>query len=192
MTALPLPPRHLLTAAEYAGLPEEADVRYELEEGLLVMSPRPIPRHQRCIRRFCRALEDQLPGRLEVLPEVDIDLRLVGPDQPGFVRSPDLVVVTRAAYERVDGAGGLLCASDVVLAVEIGSPGSRRRDTISKRAEYADAGIGHYWVVDLRDRVSLTACHLAGEFGYSEPGPVTGTFITEHPFPFRLDLDDLV
>jgi Uma2 family endonuclease len=77
--------------------------------------------------------------------------------------------------------GGLVRAADVVLAVEIISRGSRRLDTVVKAAEYADAGIPHYWVVDLGEpagRVHLMAHHLAGPFGYVDPGPATGTFRT--------------
>ena len=49
---------------------------------------------------------------------------------------------------------------------EFVSPGSKPTDHVAKRADYADAGIPHYWIVDLDEPVSLIACHLAGEFGY--------------------------
>jgi Uma2 family endonuclease len=195
MTALPSQPHRLLTVADYLALPEDAEGHHELQEGILVMSPRPVPDHQLCLRRTSRQLEDQLPGDLEVLPEVDIDLELVPGDHPATVRVPDLVVIPRASLERVRREGGLLRAEEVVLAVEIISPGSRRLDTMVKRDEYADAGIPHYWVVDLGesgDRVSLTVHHFAGEFGYAAAGPVTGVFAATEPFPVRIDLDTLV
>ena len=197
MTALPLPPqRPLLTVADYAALPEDLDGgRYELQEGILVMSPRPVPDHQLCQRRFCRRLEDQLPGHLELLPEVDVDLQLVAADRPATVRVPDMVVVLRTGLERVRRERGLLRAGEVVLALEIVSPGSRRLDTLVKRDEYADAGIPHYWVVDLGepgDRPLLTAHHLAGAFGYADAGSVVGVFTMTEPFPFHVDLDALV
>ena len=80
--------------------------------------------------------------------------------------------------------------------MEVISAGSERTDRTIKHLEYADAGIPHYWVVDLGeagDRVSLTAHHLASEFG-----PVTwnsgdgGEFATTEPFRVRIDLDALV
>jgi Uma2 family endonuclease len=190
--ALPMPPVRPMTVAEYAALPEDDEIRYELQEGILVMSPSPIPDHQRCLRRLLRKLEDQLPDGLEPVPEVDIDLRLVRPSQPGFVRRPDVVVVTCAAIERVRRERALLHASDVVLAIQIISPGSRRMDTVVKHGEYADAGIPHYWIVDIDGQVSLTACHCVGEFGFIDAAPVTGIFTTEDPFPVRLDLDALL
>jgi Uma2 family endonuclease len=198
MTALPLPPQplRLLTVAEYAALPEDTDgARYELVEGNLVMSPRPIGAHQHCIYELLHQLRGQVPAQLVGVAEVDVDLGLVPPAQPGFARVPDLVVVPREAMARQRRHGGLFQASEVTLAVEVISPGSRRLDNIVKRDEYADAGIPHYWVVDLGepgDRPQLTAHHLAGEFGYADAGPVSGTFTATEPFPVRVDLDALV
>lgn len=192
MTALPQPLPRLLTVSDYADLPEDTEVRHELEEGVLVMAPRSIPLHQYCLRQLILQLHPQVPEGLELLSEVDIDLQLVGEHEPGFVRVPDLVVVTQDALTRVREAGGLLRASEVVLAVEIVSAGSRRKDHVVKHAEYADAGIPHYWVVDIEERVTLVAGHLAGDFGYADAAPVTGEFTAERPFPIRLDLDSLV
>jgi len=195
MTALPSQPQRLLTVADYLALPEDVEVRHELQEGILVVSARPVPDHQLCLRRLSRRVEDQLPAGLEVLPEVDVDLQLVLAGRPATVRAPDLVVVPRVALERVRRERGLLRAAEVVLAVEIISPGSRRLDTVLKRSEYADAGIPYYWIVDLGepgDRITLTAHHLAGEFGYADAGSVVGMFTTTEPFPVRIDLDALV
>jgi hypothetical protein len=61
-----------------------------------------------------------------------------------------------------------------------------------KHGEYADAGIPHYWIVDLDEPVSLLACHLAGEFGYVDGGAVTGVFRAAEPFPVEIDLDALL
>ncbi len=60
-----------------------------------------------------------------------------------------------------------------------------------KRGEYADAGIPHYWIVDVDAPVSLIACHLAGEFGYQDGGEVAGVFQTTEPFAARIELDAL-
>ncbi len=198
MTALPSQPRPrpLLTVADYAALPEDGDgVTHELVEGNLVMSPRPIGVHQLCIQELLHQLRKQVPAPQLAISEIDVDLGLVPPTQPGFVRVPDIVVVPREAPNRQRREGGLFHASEVTLAVEVVSPGSRRLDTVVKRDEYADAGIPHYWIVDLGepdDRITLTAHHLAGEFGYADAGPVSGVFAATEPFPVRIDLDALV
>ena len=80
---------------------------------------------------------------------------------------------------------------EAALAVEILSRSTRRTGSVIKRAEYADAGIGHYWIIDLLDGPSLAGCHLAGEFGYVDDPPVRGLFSTTDPFPARIDLDRL-
>ncbi|PXY19764.1 hypothetical protein BAY60_33310 [Prauserella muralis] len=182
---------HLLTIAEYAELDAPETGYTELLEGRILMSPSPRPGHNIALFELTAQLKPQLPPGLQVVPDIDIDLELVPPGSPGHARRPDLVVVDRSAVERVDREGGLLRASDVRLVVEIVSPGSERTDTVDKRNEYADAGIAHYWIVDITAPVSLVACHLAGEFGYQDGGETTGRFTTQDPFPATVRLDEL-
>jgi Uma2 family endonuclease len=183
---------HLLTVAEYSEIGEVESGYTELIEGRLLLSPSPKPRHNRAAFRMGRELDRQLPRELEVLLDLDVDLQLAPPDAPGTVRRPDLIVIRREAGERVDEEGGLICASDVLVVVEFVSLGSKRADHIEKRGEYADAGIPHYWIVDIEPPVSLIACHLAGEFGYADGGAVTGKFTASAPFPVEIDLDALL
>ncbi|MFD4180546.1 Uma2 family endonuclease [Rhodococcus sp. NPDC058514] len=136
-------PRDLLTIEQWDALEERAERHLELVEGVPIMTPSPRPLHQRIGMRLGRLLSDRLPDRLEVLHEVEIaiDLRF-----PPTVRVPDLVVVPAAV---VDANPVRITASDVALAVEIVSPGSRRTDHVMKRYEYEQAGIPHFWIVDL-------------------------------------------
>jgi Uma2 family endonuclease len=180
-----------LTIDDYIALGEDDSYRSELQEGCLVMEPSPAPFHMIASGELYGQLRAQLPAGLCAVPDVDIDLELAPPDQPGSSRRPDLVVVHRAAVDRVEREGGMLRASETVLVVEIVSPSSRRRDNLIKRGEYADAGIPHYWIVDLDRPVSLIACHLAVGFGYQDSGGVRGVFTATEPFPVRLDLDNL-
>ncbi|MGQ0573718.1 MAG: Uma2 family endonuclease [Pseudonocardia sp.] len=191
MAALPLQDR-LLSVDEYAALPEDSDARYELHEGAVVMSPKPVPRHQRCQWRFGRRLESLLPAGYELLPDVDVDLQLAPRHAPGFARAPDLVVVDAGAADRVHAEGGFILAREVLVVVEILSPTTKRTDTVVKHAEYADAGIPHYWMIDIEKPVSLVACHLGGELGYVDAPAVTGTFRTTVPFTVAIELDALI
>jgi Uma2 family endonuclease len=191
MTAVPLPPAHLLTVGEYAALGEDDSGRSELMEGNLVMSPSPSPDHNMAALRIALQLLPQLPQDLEVITDVDIDLELAPADQPGFSRRPDVIVVRRSARQRVRAEGGLIRASEVLVVIEIVSPGSRRTDNVVKRAEYADAGIPHYWIVDIQEPVSLLACHLTDKFGYLDAEVVGGTFTSTEPVSINLDLGDL-
>ncbi|WP_028926166.1 Uma2 family endonuclease [Pseudonocardia acaciae] len=193
MTAFPQPPpTRPLTVAEFTALGEDDDYRWaELQEGALVMSPSPTPDHMLAVGELRDQLKPQLPPGVRVISEVNIDLRLAPTDQPGTARIPDLIIDDQDGIDRVRAEGGMLRASEVRLAVEIVSPGSRRMDHVVKRGEYADAGIGHYWIVDLDKPVSLLACHLAGELGYADDGERTGTFTTTRPYPLTIDLDQL-
>lgn len=192
MTPLPQPLGHLLTVAEYAELGETESGYTELLEGCLLMSPSPVPDHNFAAAELLVQLRPQLPDQVEVIPDIDVDLELVDPDQPGFSRRPDLLIASQGARRRVRDEGGMVRASEVLVMVEIVSPGSRRTDHVTKRSEYADAGIPHYWIVDLDEPVSLLDCHLAEGFGYQDSGSITGVFITTKPFPVRLQLDRLL
>jgi Uma2 family endonuclease len=192
VTALPEPPGRLLTVEAYAALGADDRYRSELQEGNLVMSPSPAPDHMIVMGKLFVQLDEQLPPDLQVIPDIDVDLELTPRDGPGFVRRPDLVIAHQAAVERVRRDGGILRACEVLVIVEIVSPGSHRTDHVIKRGEYADAGIPHYWIVDLDGPVTLTSCHLAGEFGYQDAGPVTGRFRTSKPVEVDLRLDGLL
>ncbi len=100
--------------------------------------------------------------------------------------------MTAQEFARVDVEGGLLRAEATVVVVEVLSPGSHRTDQILKRTDYADAGIGHFWIVDTEPPVSIVACTRAGRSGYRDDGPVTGVFDACDPFPVRIDLDALI
>jgi Uma2 family endonuclease len=197
MTAMPAPrhepstPDHLLTIAEYAALGETEPGYTELVEGRLLMSPSPTAKHNIALLELAVQLRDQVPPELQVIQDIDIDLGLAPPDEPGFSRRPDLIIVERTEVERVDAEGGILRASAVRVVVEIVSPGSRRTDNINKRGEYEDTGIPWYWILDVTEPVSLVACLLTEQFGYQDSQRVTGKFSTAEPFPVTIDLDQL-
>ena len=55
-----------------------------------------------------------------------------------------------------------LSVDDVLLVVEIISPGSEATDTVAKRTEYAGAGIPQYWTVDQDPAQTVTMYRLDG------------------------------
>ncbi len=180
-------PRPPLTVEQYAALPEDSDAKYELQEGSIVMSPQPTVMHQRFISLLFGELNRQVPQHLIPAPDVDVDLGLAEPGRPGFVRAPDLLVTTRDDAARVRREGGFLRAAEVVLVVEVLAPGSRRTDSVVKLGEYAEAGIPHYWIVDLEEQPSVRALVLTDGI-YAQVGLFAGAVKLTQPFPVRFDL----
>jgi Uma2 family endonuclease len=135
-------PRGLITLEQWHALRPDPTRRWELSEGSLIMSPRPNLGHQRISKRLTRLLEDHLPEGLMVLPEIEVTTCA---SFPPSVRDPDIVVIRDQAYEQ---RLARVSAADVVLVIEIVSPGSRSMDHVMKLHEYAKAGIANYWIVD--------------------------------------------
>ncbi|MDQ3764319.1 MAG: Uma2 family endonuclease [Actinomycetota bacterium] len=124
------------TEAEFLALP--VDRRVELLDGALLVSPSARLRHQRLSSRLWAALDAAVPLGLEVLESINVR---VG---PGKILIPDLAVVT------VPGLDLTVCeAADVVLVVEITSPGNAAVDRAVKPQLYAQAGVPHYLRIEL-------------------------------------------
>jgi Uma2 family endonuclease len=180
-------PHDLVTLEEWDALELDEARRWELVEGGIVMTPRPRPLHQVVSKNLTRLLDERRPDSLVVLQEVEITVEA---RFPPTVRDPDLVVVNRSVVDRnpvrVD-------PSDVVLVVEIVSPGSRRTDRVMKAYEYAKAGIEHYWIVDLdADPDERFLAHVLREETYQRVGALVGDRVrTEEPLVLDFTLDAL-
>jgi Uma2 family endonuclease len=163
--------------ADLEAMPDDGR-RYELIGGAIVMTPAPVPAHQRASGNLFVVLRDALPAAHEVF-DAPIDLDLSG----GQRVEPDLVVVPSASV------GPKRLVLPVLLVVEIVSAGSRTHDTVTKRAAYAEAGIPAYWLVDL-ERSRVTCLRLAGESyeAYAD-GP---TVEVDWPLAVRLDVAALL
>ncbi|HEY5858419.1 MAG TPA: Uma2 family endonuclease [Aldersonia sp.] len=138
-------PHGLLTLDQWDAIEVDQTRRWELSEGIPIMSPRPHPLHQRISRRLTQLLEHALPADLEALQEVEVT---TDANFPPSVRAPDIVVVPRRVTVQ---RSPRVLAADVLLVVEIVSPGSHwlpQTDHLIKLHEYAKAGIPHYWIVD--------------------------------------------
>jgi Uma2 family endonuclease len=188
---LPAVATGLLTVAQYAALGETEDGYTELVEGRLLMTPSPNPRHNLTLSELLAQLRVQVPDGYRVIPDIDINLELAPADKPGFVRRPDVVVVTQVEIDRVGREGGVLRAAEVLLVVEILSPSSKWTDRRAKRDEYATAGIPFYWIIDVGQPVTLTAMHLVEGACYEEAPAQSVVYKAAEPFPVAIDIDHL-
>lgn len=127
-------------------LPE--DVRAEILDGEIVVSPSPLPRHsktQGSLRTFIgKPFDDDDghggPGGWWNLLEVDIEL-----GAHDVVR-PDLSGWRRARLPNPWDTRPLTVAPDWIC--EILSPSNEPHDRVKKKNLYARAGVPFYWIVD--------------------------------------------
>ncbi|GFG85739.1 MAG: Uma2 family endonuclease [Mycolicibacter algericus] len=178
-------PFDLMTLEQWDALEVAHTRRWELSEGTIIMSPRPQITHQRISRELTRLLQDHLPDGLEALAEIEVTTIA---SFPPSVRDPDIVVIHSGM---VEGRTARIRATDVVLVVEIVSPGSRRMDTVMKLHEYAKAGIEHYWIVDAEAPEWFLAYRLDREL--YRPVPVgDGDHVqVQEPVDMRFTLGEL-
>jgi Uma2 family endonuclease len=146
--------------------------RYELLDGVLVVSPRPAPVHQVVASRLGYVLRQRCPARLEVVPEPAM---MVSADTEF---DPDIIVI---GLEHIRGKK---ITDPPLLAAEIRSPSTALFDLNTKKAVYERFGIESYWIVvpDL-DQPELIVFELR-DGRYEQVAHVTGDepFRAERPF----------
>jgi Uma2 family endonuclease len=174
-----------MTADDYFELPDDG-FQYELVHGVLVLSPRPMPWHQSISGEIYAQLHAFLSRHAIGQVFMEVDVRL-GPDESGedLVYAPDVVFMLaqriRSLSEPLSGPPELV--------VEVISRGSRRMDTITKRADYERAGVGEYWILDPQ-RQTMTFLRLQ-DGRFVEVAPDGDTFRSHSVPGFVLNLKSL-
>lgn len=171
-----------LTVDDVWAIPDDGH-RYELIEGVLIVTPAPGAAHQTCV------LEVALLLRGAAAPD---DLVLVAPfdwvARPGTLLQPDVLVARRAD---VAATGNTRLERAPRLVVEVASPSTRMVDRGTKRLAYEAAGVPVYWLVD-PEEPSLTVLRLV-DGTYVEEATVRGDegYVTTAPFPVTVVPSDL-
>ena len=129
----------------------------EFSDGVLEVLPMPTEQHQLIVLFLYRVLFAFVTARqLGTVLTAPLRVRL----WEGKFREPDVVfLLTQHADRR-----GNQYWRGADLAIEVVSEDDPDRDLVSKRAEYARAGISEYWIVDLRDQ-TVTVLSLNSETG---------------------------
>ncbi len=120
----------------------EERVRYELDEGEIIMTPSPTARHNEIRSRIYRALRDFVRMRQFGYVTSETDFLL----SPDTVRKPDIAFVARSHYQRLNVDRSPLEGAPA-LAVEIISPSNLAQDTFKKIHQYLASGSQLVWVV---------------------------------------------
>lgn len=157
--------------------------RYELIDGELFVSPSPIDLHQFVVGELYALLREYLRDCFVGKPMVSpSDVRRG--DRTRNRVQPDVFVIRVTDGERPPYPYEL---HDLLLAVEVASPSSRRLDYHIKRELYLREGVGEYWVIDPDARSVLRW------LGKSDPGEILSERVEWHApgsaRPFVLELE---
>ncbi|HMA35503.1 MAG TPA: Uma2 family endonuclease [Chloroflexia bacterium] len=148
------------TDAQYLRLSEQTNRLIEFTDGVLEVLPRPTSKHQRILLWFYRTLFALVEpaGGIVLVAALPVQIR------PGQYREPDVLLLLDRTDPRYQESFWL--GADLVI--EVVSPRDRKRDTRTKRGDYAVARIPEYWIVNPLDE-TITVLTLRGP-AYGEHG----------------------
>jgi Uma2 family endonuclease len=178
-----LPEDRPMTVADLDLTPDDGR-RYELDDGVLVVTPPPGIGHQIVLHRLEFILESARPPEFELLAGPGVKMSEIQ------YRFPDLVVVRAGSFAFSDKN----FTRPPALAVEVASPSTAAYDRNRKKTVYAEFGIPDYWIViPDPDNPLITAYTLHGT-SYAEAGRASGAeaFTPSLPFPVKIVPADLV
>jgi len=172
----------LVTAEQYDSWSPVQCAGIEMVDGVIVLTPRPSIRHNRIARLIAGALDDA--GGTEWNADTDFDLRLQ--DVPLINLRPDVVVYRAVAIDITPAR-----PQNVLLVVEVVSPGSETTDRQTKMSQYAKAGIAFYWRVEQSAAnvpIIYTYVLDPAASAYRDSDVHTGRLTMTTPFEVDLDL----
>jgi Uma2 family endonuclease len=150
-----------------------SNIRYELTDGAMTVSPSPSNLHQHLSGMLMARLADEVPPGLEVAQAVEIRFARQ------LTRIPDLMLVRSDQPDR-----HWFAPAEVVVAVEIESPGNHIEDRTTKPAIYAQFGIPYYWRIEPKP-ARVTVYRLGEGDAYTEVSRGDRLRVDE---PFALDI----
>jgi len=128
------------TAEMVRALPDDGN-RYETVHGELLVTPAPRAWHQQITVRLVHALSsyvERCPIGVVFGSPADISW------SPDTLVQPDVFVVAPEEARTLEWAR----MRTLLLAIEVLSPTTARRDRFTKRRLYQEAGVAAYWAVD--------------------------------------------
>ena len=174
-------PDRVFTVEDLEDMPDD-EFRYELDDGMLIVSPAPSLPHQIAVTRLAVALNAACPPGLLVVTGPGVNINKFQH------RVPDLVVM------RTESITPMFMTDPPVLAVEVASPRTRVYDRGRKRDVYEGFGIPSYWIIDVGQELPILTVLELRRGKYTETARVTGdeAFHAVRPFPVTIVPADLV
>ena len=171
----------VFTVKDMEDMPDD-EFRYELDDGMLIVSPAPSLPHQIAVTRLAIILNAACPPGLLVVTGPGVNINKFQH------RVPDLVVM------RTESITPMFMTDPPVLAVEVASPRTRVYDRGRKRDVYEGFGIPSYWIIDVGQELPILTVLELRRGKYTETARVTGdeAFHAVRPFPVTIGPADLV
>ncbi|MFS8103803.1 Uma2 family endonuclease [Lentzea alba] len=169
------------TVDDLEGMPDDGR-RYELIDGMLLVSPAPGFRHQKISVKLSSKLDAACPEDLHVLAAPFA----VQPSNSTELQ-PDVLVCRDS-----DVTDKLLPVAPL-LAVEILSPSTALNDFNTKKAAYERLGVPSYWIID-PETTTLTVFEFGADGLYEQTAAVKADEVFEAtaPFPVRFSPAELL
>ena len=159
------PPQGCWSEKDYLWLTDSCNRFIEFTNGCIEKLPMPTDTHQGILSYLNDLFRAYIRPHGGIVRFSVLRLR-VG---PGKFREPDLLLLQDANDERRSDRYW----SGADLVVEVVSPDDPDRDYITKRTDYAEAGIPEYWIVDPQ-KATITVLSLTdntyAEHGEFHPG----------------------
>jgi Uma2 family endonuclease len=165
----------VLTVEDMENMPDD-EFRYELDDGVLIVSPAPSTLHQLAVTRLAVILSAACPAEFVVLAGVGVNISKFQH------RVPDVAVVRAGSLE------SFFQETPPALVVEVASARTRLYDRNRKKDVYEGFGIPAYWIVEPdRDRPELTVFELRSG-AYEQTTHVVGDedYRAVVPFPVTI------
>ena len=167
-----------LTYDDFLLFPDDGQ-RHELIDGEHYVTPSPNTVHQVIVSNLHFALR----GYLEAHPAGQLFLAPFDVVFSDFdIVEPDLLYITAARRHEILTKQNVRGAPDLVI--EVGSPGTRRRDETIKRRLYERDGVAEYWIVD--PDLEVVRVYRFGDGGYGRPNELSreaGDLLQSQLFP---------
>ena len=155
-----MPPQGCWSDEQYLWLTDQTRRLIEFTDGHIEELPMPTNKHQDIILFLLELFNAYLKPHGGRVSFAGLRMRV----REGKFREPDLLLLRDRFDPRYQDRFWL--GADLV--VEVVSPDDPDRDRVVKRADYAEAGIPEYWIVDPRNE-TITILTLAGDI-YVERG----------------------
>ena len=156
------PPQGCWKEGDYLWLTDRCNRLIEFADGFIEELPVPTDSHQSILLYLFRLFDQRLLTEGGVALVAPLRLRI----RENRFREPDLMLLRNANDPRRQDQYWL--GADLVA--EVVSPDDPERDYVRKRADYAEAGIPEYWIVDPR-QPEITILTL-GQDGYVNRTPL--------------------